>query len=605
MAGTNLSHGDQHPDIPLPERIRWTPRIGPESRALIQRKLPGVAGDTVLGAAATILARGVSPEETELTIPGLVVGYVQSGKTLSFTTVAALARDNGFQLVIVIAGTSIPLLNQSTKRLHDDLLIGELEGSLRWRAYTNPTDEENIRRSIRQCLEEWQDSSVPREECATILITVMKYHGHLENLVALLSRFDLTGTPILIIDDEADQASLNNLVSRNSQSTTYRRISQLRHSVGPHTFLQYTATPQAPLLINIIDELSPRFVEVIEPGEGYVGGRDIFGSQTSGLTRVIPPGEIASDENPLDGPPESLTEALKLYLVGVCAGLIAGRGPGNMCRSMLVHPSQGTDLHQEFREWITSTVDAWKDILLLPDSDPDRVDLIDEFRAAYDDLSGTVNDLPTFADIVRMLPRTFRHTCIAEVNARIGETPTINWYESYGWILVGGQAMDRGFTVEGLTVTYMPRGAGVGHADVIQQRARFFGYKRPYLGYCRIYLDQNVLTIFQNYVIHEEHMRESLMNFSEEASPLSEWKRAFILASSLRPCRSSTIQYGYTRVNSAGYGSMWGRLMAQRRSCKTTGKPLHGSLTITNSRRTRLTFPNSLPSSIWCATPSH
>ena len=74
----------------------------------------------------------------------------------------------------------------------------------------------------------------------------------------------------------------------------------------------------------------------------------------------------------------------------------------------------------------------------------------------------------------------FRNTRVLEVNARGGRTPPVDWRSAYGWILVGGQAMDRGFTVEGLTVTYMPRGIGVGNADTVQQRARFFGYKRRY-----------------------------------------------------------------------------------------------------------------------------
>ena len=71
-----------------------------------------------------------------------------------------------------------------------------------------------------------------------------------------------------------------------------------------------------------------------------------------------------------------------------------------------------------------------------------------------------------------------------EINTRGNRrTPQINWGQSYSWILVGGQAMDRGFTVEGLTVTYMPRNLGIGNADTVQQRARFFGYKRAFLGH--------------------------------------------------------------------------------------------------------------------------
>ena len=85
--------------------------------------------------------------------------------------------------------------------------------------------------------------------------------------------------------------------------------------------------------------------------------------------------------------------------------------------------------------------------------------------------------------------------------------------------------MDRVFTVEGLTVTYMPRGPGVGNADAIQQRARFFGYKRRYLGFCRIYLEQDALTAFEQYVSHEDEMHEQLKTFGATGKPLRDWKR--------------------------------------------------------------------------------
>jgi Z1 domain len=107
--------------------------------------------------------------------------------------------------------------------------------------------------------------------------------------------------------------------------------------------------------------------------------------------------------------------------------------------------------------------------------------------------------------------------------------------------------MDRGFTIEGLTVTYMPRGPGIGNADTIQQRARFFGYKRPYLGFCRIFLEQDALNAFEEYVRHEEEMRQQLQRVSARAIPLRDWKRAFILSPDLRPCRNNVIQYDYAR----------------------------------------------------------
>lgn len=537
----------------LPPGAQWQPNIGPEAQGLVERKLTGHAGDPVLDAASLVLARGISPIQRGRHVTGLVVGYVQGGKTLSFTTVMALARDNDFQLVIVVAGTSKPLLNQSTQRLRKDLLVDEVEGSLRWVTYTNPANNENNHRYIQQTLDEWRDPLVPAGERATVLITVMKNHRHLATLVALLGRLDLEDVPTLIIDDEADQASLNTLVNRGRESTTYTRLLELRNVVPTHTFLQYTATPQAPLLISIIDTLSPEFVEVLKPGEDYVGGQTFFGGG-DGLVRVIPQDEIASDDNPLMGPPPSLLDALRVFLVGVAAGLIQGRSVQNARRSMLVHPSQKTAQHEAYRRWIGRVFDDWQRILGLPEADSDRIDLLEDFLEAYRDLAQTVPELPPFDEIVRMLVRAFRQTSIEEVNARVGTTPTVDWTRAYGWILVGGQAMDRGFTVEGLTVTYMPRGPGVGNADTIQQRGRFFGYKRPYLGFCRIYLEQAALTAFDQYVRHEEEMRDQLQLVSEGEGPLRDWKRVFVLSPALSPCRNNVIQYDYARGR---YADQW------------------------------------------------
>lgn len=546
--------------VPLSAVLRpganWQPEIREEARDLVTRKLANETPETreaLLESAVSILAKSVNPRVAEGRETGLVVGYVQSGKTLSFTTVMALARDNGFQLVIVVAGISKPLLNQSTKRIRRDLQIDEIEGSLRWKLYTNPTDNENNRRHIQQTLLEWRDPDVAAVERSTVLITVMKNHGHLRSLVALLGMLDLVGVPTLIVDDEADQASLNTLVNRGRQSPTYRRLLEMRAAIPNHTFLQYTATPQAPLLINIIDALSPGFVEVLEPGGDYSGGSAFFNNNLQ-LVRVIGPQDIPTDDNPLDGPPEPLLEALRVFLLGIASGQAEGRSARNPNRSMLVHPSQRTDSHREYRRWIGDTLDHWQRILDLPEDDSDRLDLLAEFREAHADLTDTVADLPTFDDLARRLPRAFRNTKIEEVNARGQQTPLIDWSQSYGWILVGGQAMDRGFTVEGLTVTYMPRGPGMGNADTVQQRGRFFGYKRRYLGFCRVYLEQDALTAFEDYVEHEEYMRRELLKIQQSEQPLSAWKRAFVLSPDLQPCRRNVIQHEFARGN---YSNKW------------------------------------------------
>ena len=531
--------------VPEPNGGRWTPVVGRETLNFLSAVVPEGSRDSVLEAAVSIIAKSVPPSGDVGHETGLVVGYIQSGKTMSFETVTTLAHDNGFQIVIVVAGIANPVLDQSAGRLKRDLRLDDPDRPRRWIQFQNPSADEANVSAIRDVLNDWRDADTPEEYKKSILITVLKNHRRLQSLTDLMRVFDLRGVPAIIIDDEADQASLNIEVAQGQESTTYRCLMALRQALPTHTYLQYTATPQAPLLVNIIDSLSPNFVQVLEPGEEYVGGQEFFGDNLA-YVRVIPPQDVPTNANPLSEPPESLLDALRVFMVGVTVGIRESRNIGN--RSMLVHPSHRTAQHQEYYNWVRDIFDDWKRILDLPDEDPDKQELIEDFRVAYDDLARTIEGaLPAFDGLVASMRFAFRHTRVLEVNAREGRTPPVDWRSAYGWILVGGQAMDRGFTVEGLIVTYMPRGIGVGNADTVQQRARFFGYKRPYLGYCRIYLEQGTLNAFQTYVEHEEDIRTQLAEIQESGQPLNGWKRAFVLDTNLRPCRHHVLEFDYMR----------------------------------------------------------
>jgi hypothetical protein len=524
---------------------RWRVVVGQETFDFLASSVPEAARDNLSDAAVSIIGKGVPPTQEVGQETGLVVGYVQSGKTMSFEAVVALARDNGFPIVIVVTGSSRLLLGQSTGRLRQDLRLDDPRRARRWLPFLNPGDDDSTVQPIRDALAEWRDPRAPEEFKRTVLITVLKHHGRLQNLTDLIAALDLRGVPVLIIDDEADQISLNTQVSQGRTSTTYRRLMALRQALPNHTYLQYTATPQAPLLISIIDSLSPNFVYVLEPGGDYTGGQTFFGDNQPNV-RVIPPQEVPTNDNPLNEPPDTLLEALRVFMVGVAAGMRESGNVGN--RSMLVHPSFRTAPHQEFYGWVRDIFDEWKRRLNLPDNDPDKLELLEELRDAHADLRQTVGPaLPAFDDLMPFFRPAFLNTRVMEVNAREGGTPEVDWRSMYGWILVGGQAMDRGFTVEGLTVTYMPRGLGTGNADTVQQRARFFGYKRRYLGYCRVYLEQGSLNAFQSYVTHEEDMRSQLQRFQESGRPLNEWKRAFLLDGALRPCRNNVLEFDYIR----------------------------------------------------------
>lgn len=543
--------GDAEPAI-TPGEI-WSPSVGEETLSVLD-SLPEDARARIQEEARSILSRSVDPHGDAATRAGLVVGYVQSGKTTSMITAAAMGRDNGFGLVVFIAGTSEILLGQSRKRLDAGLRLSEPDAYRRWVHFQSPKPGTEDSVHLSAALRDWLGGG---EERSTVLITVMKQHKHLKDLAELLGeaaeRVGLRAIPALIFDDEADQASPNLRAQPGKESATYRDLRQVRSSLPWHTLLQYTATPQAVLLISIADEISPEFTCVLAPGPGYVGGKYFFEEHRDGFVRAIPPAE--SDATGLEAdPPDTLFNALAVFALGAAVGMADKAARGTQ-RSMLIHPSQATFPHARYVSWVRNTADQWAKTLELEDKDIDRLDLIDDvFVPAYADLSETSSSLPSLDELLERVPGLLRKLRIEEVNARGGGTPAIPWSTGYAWALVGGQLLDRGFTVEGLTVTYMPRGLGVGHADTVQQRARFFGYKRDYAELCRAWLDPEVAGAFEGYVRHEESVRSGLAEATRTGKSLRDWKRVFLLDRNLKPTRAAVIRLAVDRPT---FGDDW------------------------------------------------
>lgn len=485
-----------------------------------------------------ILSDCINPDSGTDANTGLVIGYVQSGKTLSFTGLTALARDNKFQLVILLAGTTNNLVEQSYDRIRTDL---EIDTNRQWKLLT--TQQKGFQAGeldrVKSELVKWQRGN-PRAK--TILIVCMKQHQHLDNLAKHLSKLDLQNVPTLIIDDEGDQAGINTKAKKNEESTTYARIMALRSQFTLHSYVLYTATPQAPLLISRIDTLSPDFGVVLTPGEQYVGGQDFF--RPDGQTRYVETilaSEVPDPLNPPTEPPKSLLSALRDFFVGVAIGLLERQDAKGKNRSMMIHPAVPKSDHLMFARWVKQTRDDWC-VILEDAAHPRHRELMDAFEKSAVGLLNTYPSTFSFEQIASCLLDAVESTAIMELNTREkSRIPSIDWKGEYSWILVGGIGLDRGFTVEGLTVSYMPRSTGVGNADNIQQRARFFGYKRGYLGLCRIYLTTENIDAFTDYVKHEESIRASIKRNLEEGKTLKDWRRTYFLDQKLKPTRASVI----------------------------------------------------------------
>jgi hypothetical protein len=553
----------------------WIPEYGEETEKLLTKVFGDdtYAKEKVKEETYHIMKLCGNPNEEKNSDTGLVFGYVQSGKTLSFTALTALARDNNYQIVIVLAGISTNLVNQSFNRLQNDLDINQ-GFHRKWVMLNNPKDpirNPQDKNTIQRELQNWKKPNTPDDFKKTLLITVMKNTSHLKNLLSVLKKLDLSNVPTLIIDDEGDQASMNTRASSNARrklngevlteiqmSTIYSRIRDLKSILPHHTFIQYTATPQAPLFINILDNLSPNFIQLLTPGEKYTGGQ-AFCQENHFIVRNIPYSEIYGDDNVFEEAPETLKEAMRIFFLSVTSGYLLGNKKGNpKNRSMMVHPSRLVEEHDTYYVWVTHIKSLWEKVLLERDAkDETKQQIISEFKEAYKDLKSNAPEIQSFEVLLETLGHNISNTAVEQLNSRAGSS--VDWNSNYSFILVGGQAMDRGFTVEGLTITYMPRSMGVGNADTIQQRARFFGYKKDFLGHCRVYLDAENIHLFSEYVNHEEDIRKKLLEHKLSGQHLNEMERRFVLNEMFRLTRTNVLSENLTRTT---FGNKWVRIKA-------------------------------------------
>ncbi len=383
---------------------------------------------------------------------GIVIGKVQSGKTSSFISLTALAFDNNYNLVVVLGGTKKPLVTQNRER------IKEYFDSTREVIVLDTVDykSEITANKIQQFIKNGKKVII-------VALKNSKQINHVKDNVFKGTSF--VEKPILIIDDEGDEASLNTLVKKGKKSSTYSAIESLKALLKRHCFVSVTATPQANLLIDTLDVLSPDFGVLVDPGKGYCG-LDVFHSDDK-YTITIPENESSLLDT---GIPESFINALAMFFVACAIQKNRGMKPGEKM-SMLIHPSQLKADHKYVFEKVSTIIDEW--ISFSNDkNDIGYADVQAILKKAYDEYSKTtVKHIPAFSliedDIIQAINMCGRHI----VN---GDSVSKSADDIYDYnIYVGGTMLGRGLTLKGLTITYIIRTAkGVSAADTVQQRAR-------------------------------------------------------------------------------------------------------------------------------------
>jgi len=513
--------------------------------------------------AQRVLARCVDPHGAPTRNCQLVVGQVQAGKTSNYTLVSALARDSGFQFFVVLAGTKTELMTQTADRLKESLnslSVDELPGF--WVANLDPRNLVSLIGSVTNKLEGLRRSANHMGQ-APVLV-VLKEKTNLEALQRLLTAVNrsigLETVPTLFIDDEADEASPDtNARQRGPRpSRIHSLIAEMRDLLPLHTFLAYTATPQANLLMRLEGQLHPDSVTVLRAGQDYVGADILFGNDSGWFATEI------LDTPPVGNrAPDSLQQALATFLCQVVLirnyrqlvldePLRSSEQP--VTATMMINPSSETDEHDVWRDLVDQILDSWSE------------QLIDPLDFAAQRLIGTWLT-PAWTNLRAGLPEEHAAgipTRISdedlELFGRLGnliERRTINyrtksagvrlpiqreWSRHVGWILIGGNTLGRGQTLKNLMTTYMPRSAGTGAIDTLQQRARFFGYHHAYLHLLRGWFAPDPLRLYRDAARSEASLMAELETIDRRGLPLVDWERMFLLGQGqLQPTRNNVV----------------------------------------------------------------
>lgn len=459
---------------------------------------------------------------------GLVVGYVQSGKTANYTAVAARAVDAGYRMIIVLSGIHDALRNQTQARLRREL-VAEGEGGPDWRLLTG--DTEDFRAPDASAL----------DHAGPFLIVAKKITPILERLDRWLESAGdaLHWIPTLVIDDEADQASINTRGNRRPDamiseaddapaagrpSPTNACIRSILRRAPKASYVAYTATPFANILIdpNALDrdvgeDLFPRdFAIQLPRPEGYTGTEELFGVAAAGrdVLREVPdadvtalrssrrrsPAAVVLSAEP-DALPPTLSEALLTFCLAGAIRELRGAAP-LPAHTMLVHVSQLTTDQTRIAALIRDQLDLWRQALRHNHGLGGGLDGI-----LGRHLAGV--ELPATREVVvgRALD-VLQQIVVLELNSVTGENLEYDTRPGRHIVAVGGNRLSRGLTLEGLTIAYFLRTTSM--SDTLLQMARWYGFRTGYEDLIRIWTTDGIARWFTELSLVEESLRDAL-----------------------------------------------------------------------------------------------
>jgi hypothetical protein len=572
-----------------PQSQQGRPWYWPSYRTYLEQKgwdSAAIAGLDV--ATDAVVERLANPTQaTAYQSKGLVVGYVQSGKTANFSGVIAKAVDAGYRLVIVLGGTLNMLRAQTQRRLDMELVgrenilrgasefesdysddpawsqgrfvtFGSLPSALGAfdivRLTTRDDDYKSLLQGITALEFEKREPALPLYDQQNLhrssarLMVVKKNKTVLGKLVKDLKKIKtpLAEIPVLIIDDESDEASVNtsDLAKPDSERTAInQKISELLRMLPRSQYVGYTATPFANVFIDPSDaeDIFPKdFIVSLPRPEGYMGARDFHdldspvpdedrtvanSNELAHVRNITVDDEGGEDEICLQRAMDMfvLTAAMKLYRED--RGGLGDRYFQH--HTMLIHESVRTNVH---RELLGKVSQMWWNAGYMGPRGHER--LRNLFESDIAPVSAVRADgyavPPSYDDLSRYVgPAVTRiggdDNPIIVVNGdKDIETGEADFDKRSIWkMLIGGQKLARGFTVEGLTISYFRRRAG--NASTLMQMGRWFGFREGYRDLVRLFLGRaetvgakeiDLYTAFEAICLDEENFRTELKQYA-------------------------------------------------------------------------------------------
>lgn len=533
-----------------------------------------------------ILSRLENPERSgSWDRRGMVVGYVQSGKTANYVGLINKAADAGYRLIIVLAGMHNNLRSQTQKRIDAGFIgsgketstknligVGLISKDDRIEGRPIPKDVNSLTSSDEHGDFRRERALITMSAQTPVCLVVKKQHSVLENVndwaldLAANSRIPgkVTDVPLLLIDDEADNASPNTKKYQSSETQSDKEITsinklirRLLNTFQKSAYVGYTATPYANVFIDpkaesddVGSDLFPRdFIISMKEPPGYFGSDFVFNHQNYGddNNSLFPGIVLIPDEDPdilipedkrgdstyvPKNLPPSLKEAIKSFLLACAVRNIRSIGGKKRTdNSMLIHVTRftaaqggvikGDETQEGLFKLVNAEIEELKANMGIGDPDTEALfrDLWDsKFDTASKKIRGIINDTlctevewadvyTKVNDLVWSSPAKLK---IKVINGKATDSLDYN-DDSNGLnvIVIGGDKLSRGLTLEGLTTSYFLRTAGT--YDTLLQMGRWFGFRQGYEDLCRIYTTPDIIYKFQVINEADAHLRDQFM----------------------------------------------------------------------------------------------